>query len=54
MVLHLIDIVVMGSNNYEAVQLKAELTKSLSMQNENFIMRNIYQEIANKLQENTN
>jgi alkyl sulfatase BDS1-like metallo-beta-lactamase superfamily hydrolase len=49
MALHLIDLLVFGSNDAEAQQLKADLTKKLSETNENFIMRNIYKQLAQKL-----
>ncbi|MCM3767736.1 alkyl sulfatase dimerization domain-containing protein [Neobacillus niacini] len=49
MALHLIDLLVFGSEESEALVLKAELTKKLSETNENFIMRNIYKQIAQRM-----
>lgn len=49
MALHLIDLLVYGTGNSEAIQLKAELTKKLSETNDNFIVRNIYKQLAQRM-----
>lgn len=49
MAMHLIDVVVQGSTSAEANKIKADITKKLAETNDNFIMRNIYNELANKL-----
>lgn len=49
MAMHLLDVVVQGSTNLEANKMKADLTNKLAETTDNFIMRNIYKQLANKL-----
>lgn len=48
MALHIIDFVVLGSNNEIARQLKKKIVLELARNNKNFIMRNIYKRLADR------
>jgi len=50
MAMHLLDLLILGDSNGEAIKLKKQLTKKLSETNENFIMRNIYKQLANRME----